>query len=99
MIDFDKLPIGAPIKIKHGSTELFGTYFGKERKSPAYKNYPIINMYDPIYHPCVGKDGMCYGLWIEKHWDVIIVQKARKYFRTVLILVANSERALWCNLK
>lgn len=83
MIDFDKLPIGAPITIKRGSTEYFGTYFGKESNSSAYKNYPIINMDDPIYHlpvhasthTCVSKNGMCSGLWIEKTWDVSLIQQ------------------------
>ena len=75
MIDFDKLPIGAPIKIKRGSTELFGTYFGKESKSPVYKQYPIINLDEPFYHLCFSKDGMCSGLWIEKTWDVSLIQQ------------------------
>lgn len=75
MIDFDKLPIGTSIKIKHGSAEHFGTYFGKESNSSVFKNYPIINMHDSIYHPCFSKDGMCHGLWIEKTWNVSLIQQ------------------------
>lgn len=75
MIDFDKLPIGTPIKVKYNGVECFGTYFGKESRSPVFKNYPIINMCAPFYHLCISKDGMCHGLWIEKTWDVSIAQK------------------------
>lgn len=78
MIHYDAIPVGTHLVCQNPSTGRVyeGTYFGREIRSCSFNRYPIIKIETPKYHTCVSESGECNGLWIEEHWDVIVVPKS-----------------------
>lgn len=77
MIHYDAIPVGTHLVCQSpGAGRVYeGTYFGREIRNCRYNRYPIIKIETPKYHTCVSESGECNGLWIEEHWDVIVVPK------------------------
>ena len=77
MIHYDAISVGTHLVCQSpGTGRVYeGTYFGREIRSGRFNRYPIIKIETPKYHMCSSESGECNGLWIEEHWDVIVVPK------------------------